>query len=154
MLPGQTGTSFFRKSEYDKMVARSKEIGFDQNKMTDINLVILMLAAGKIHVAEDVYTAYRYMLAPESGSWSSKNDSYSIDNLMNYIYGLKDMEKLAGSLGISLDFDARRKYEWDKLMDNIKSFKSEDVKLIKKTLTDDSNDKLRFTLHKVRRFIK
>ncbi|MCR5557040.1 MAG: glycosyltransferase [Butyrivibrio sp.] len=154
MLPGQTGTSFFRKSEYDRMIAKSKEIGFDQNKMSDIILVILMLAAGKIYVAEDVYTAYRYMLAPESGSWSSKNDSYSIDNLMNYIRGLKDMEKLAGNLGFTLDFDVRRKYEWDKLMDNKESFRSEDIKLIKRTLTDDSNDKLRFGLHKVRRFIK
>ena len=154
MLPGQTGTSFFRKSVYDRMMARGREIGFDQKKMSDINLVIFMLAAGKIYVAEDTYTAYRYMLAPESGSWSSKNDSYSIDNLMNYIHGLKDMEKLAASLGYTLDFDVRRKYEWDKLIDNIKSFTSEDVKLIKKTLTDDSNDKMRMWLHKIRYMIK
>ena len=64
------------------------------------------------------------------------------------------MENLARDLGVALDFDARRKYEWDKLMDNKESFKSEDIKLIKRTLTDDSNDKLRMCLHKVRHFIK
>ena len=154
MLPGQTGTSMFRMSAYNDVLKKSKDVGFDMNKMSDINLTLLMLSAGKIHVADDYVTAYRYMLAPESGSWSSKNDSYSIDNLMNYLVGLKDMENLAQSVGYKLDFDDRRKYEWDKLVDNIESFSGEDVRRIKKTLLDDSNNKMRMNLHRIRQFIK
>ncbi len=153
-LPGQTGTSFFRMSAYNKALKKAKEAGFDMKKMSDINLVILMLSMGKINVSDEYFVAYRYMLSLESGSWSSKNDCYNVNNLMKYINGLKDMEKLAHDVGMKLNFDGRRKYEWDKLLDNIKCFSSEDVKCIKKALLDDCHSKRSMNLHRVRMFIK
>ncbi len=153
-LPGQTGTSLFRMSAYNQVIEKCKEINFDWNKMTDINLTLLMLSVGKIHVFDDYFGAYRYMLSPESGSWSSKNDCYSIECLMKYLDGLKYMENLAKSVGLRLNFDSRRKYEWDKLMASLKSFRKEDIRRIKEALINDSNSKAGMKLHGIRHFIK
>ena len=153
-LPGQTGTSLFRMSAYNEVIKKANEVGFDMQKMSDINLALMMLSVGKIYVSDDYYVAYRYMLSLESGSWSSKNDCYNMENLMKYLNGLKDMEQLAGALGLKLDFDSRRKYEWNKLVENIESFSDEDIRLIKKTLLDDCNNKISMNLYRLRQFIK
>lgn len=153
-LPGQTGTSVYRKSMFDSAFIALLNNGFEQKRFCDIYMVLLALSQGKIYCLKDVVSAYRYIVAPGSGTWSSENDSYSYKNLMNYLDGLKYMEKLTAHLGLSLDFDERRKYEWDKLISSKGQFSKENEKAIRRTLIDDSNNKTSMRLHGIRRLIQ
>ena len=153
-LPGQTGTSVYRSQMYDKAFENAMSKGFDRKRFRDIYMVIMTLSQGKIYTMEDVLSAYRYIVDPSSGSWSSKNDSYSFNNLMTYLEDLKYMEDFAKDIGLILDYDERRKYEWDKLQNNGEDFSKEKKGIIKKTLIGDSNNKLAFTLHRIKLAIK
>lgn len=153
-LPGQTGSSVYRKSMLDRAYETAVNAGFDPKKFCDIYMVIMALSQGKIHCLEDTLSAYRYVTTPDSGTWSSENDSYSFKNLMNYLEGLGYMEKVAADLGLSLDFDGRRKYEWDKLVSSKGQFSGENERIIKRMLIDDSNNKTSMRIHRICRLIK
>ena len=153
-LPGQTGSAVYRKGMLDRAHEMALKAGFEENRFCDIYMVIMALSQGKIYCLDDVISAYRYIVAPDSGTWSSENDSYSFKNLMKYLDGLNHMEKVASDLGISLNYDGRRKYEWDKLISSKGEFSKENEKIIKRTLIDNSNNKISMRLHGIRRLIK
>jgi hypothetical protein len=100
-----------------------------------------MLAVGKIYNLGTEVSAYRYVVNPGAGSWSSENDFYSFKTLVNYLDGLKKLETVAEKLGLELNFDERRKYEWKKLQDDKKSFSKENYNAVKAKLIDESIDK-------------
>ena len=116
------------------------EAQFDVKKFIDRHLVLIMLSVGKMYVLDEPVSAYRYVMKADSGSWSSKNDYYSVDNLINYLDGLKEMEKLGKLLGLEVNFDGRRVYEWNKLEENIDKFAKEDVDRIQQMLRNDCNN--------------
>lgn len=151
LLPGQTATSMYRRADFNDILNQIMNSEFDMSRFIDRHLVLMMLSRGKIYNSGEEIAAYRYVMKKNSGSWSSKNDYYSTTNLMNYLEGLKSLENIAKDIGIELDFDSRRKYEWDKFMNNKKGFNAEDAKLIKKTILGDSNDKFGMTLYRIKR---
>ena len=140
LLPGQTATSMYRTAEFHEMFNQLMNSDFDMSRFIDRHMVLMMMARGKLYNSGEEIAAYRYVMKKSSGSWSSKNDYYSIENLMNYLEGLKDLEKIGKYLGIMVDFDQRRKYEWEKLQNNIDMFSKEDARLVKRTLLQDCND--------------
>ena len=140
ILPGQTATSMYRKNAYAKIQQKMVEAQFDVKNFIDRHLVLIMLSVGKMYVLGEPVSAYRYVMKADSGSWSSKNDYYSVDNLVNYLVGLKEMEKLGKLLGLDVNFDDRRVYEWNKLKDNVDKFSPEDVNRVRQMLIDDCND--------------
>ncbi len=155
ILPGQTATSMYRKIAYAKLqqkVMESKKI--DPRKLIDRSQVLCMLSIGKMYNSGELVSAYRYVMNQNSGSWSSQNDYYSVDNLLKYLAGLKDMEDIAEVLGLELCFDERRKYEWDKYLENRSKFRKEDAKLVKKTLIEDCKDKKAMNLYRFKKFIR
>lgn len=140
ILPGQTATSMYRKDAYAKIQQKMVEAQFDVKSFIDRHLVLIMLSVGKMYVLDEPVSAYRYVMKADSGSWSSKNDYYSVDNLVNYLVGLKEMEKLGKLLGLDVNFDDRRVYEWNKLKDNIDKFSAKDVNRVQQMLIDDCNN--------------
>ena len=116
-LPGRTATVMYRKSAVDSLF---NDIKRDWRLMprvpvVDQFLVLGILSKGKIDTSTEVYAAYRYILKKESGSWSSKHDGFSFKNVLFFLYGMKEMERVAGRLGIPLSFDERRKAEFSKI---------------------------------------
>ena len=142
LLPGQTATSMYRKVAYGMLQQKLTDAGIDISKMIDRDQILCMLAVGKMHAFEDVFAAYRYVLDSKSGSWSSKNDFYSTDNVIKYLNGLKNMEKMASALDLPLNFDNRRKREFEILGDMKKDLSREDAIRIRKAIMSDYNSKL------------
>ncbi len=153
ILPGQTATAMYRQEIYTGNLRKLEEMGFDIYHYIDRHFVLMMLASGKIKVFDDEVSAYRYVMAKESGSWSSKNDYYSLDNLLNYLDGLKELEDVGKALGLQIDFDNRRIYEWDKFLQNKGMFSKAEASIIKKKLIDESNDHLRMIKHKIKKSV-
>ncbi|SEL73673.1 Glycosyl transferase family 2 [Butyrivibrio sp. ob235] len=153
LLPGQTATSMYRQSSFTGIITMLTQSGYDMSRFMDRHLVLAMLARGKLYNSGEYISAYRYVLVEGSGSWSSQNDNYSSQSLLNYLDGLKDMELLAKQLGLVINFDARRKYEWDKYCKNRLSFKENERPLIKKKIFGDSNSKCGMLIHVIRVFI-
>ncbi len=116
-MPGQTATVMYRKSALDKLLADVKKDWRLMPKVPVVDrfLVLGMLSKGRIGICSDVFAAYRYVLNKESGSWSSKHDGFSFKNVLFFLYGMKEMERVAKRLGVPLCFDERRKYEFDKI---------------------------------------
>ena len=116
-LPGQTATVMYRKSAVDQLFSQIKKDWrlMPRVPVIDRFLVLGMLSKGKIDTSTDVYAAYRYILKKESGSWSSKHDFYSFKNVIFFLYGMKEMERVAKRLGVPLSFDERRKSEFEKI---------------------------------------
>ncbi len=141
ILPGQTATSLYRKVGYAQLQKKIMDAGIDPRMLIDRGQVLCMLSVGKMYNLGEYVSAYRYVLKAESGSWSSKNDFYSLENTINYLQGMKDMEKMAAVLGLNLNFDERRKYEFAKLGSNKDMFKKEDISTIRKKIMDDFNSK-------------
>ncbi len=154
ILPGQTATSMYRTSCFVAIQKKLMAEGMDISQFVDMHLVLLILSTGKIYNIGETVSAYRYVMTKGSGSWSSENDYYSLKNLMNYLDTIKGMESLAKLLGLELDFDSRRLYEWDKLKKNISMFSKQDAKMIEQKLMDDCNDKWILRKHKLKRRIK
>ncbi|WP_051207652.1 glycosyltransferase family 2 protein [Butyrivibrio sp. AE3006] len=146
ILPGQTATSMFKVIDYKEMGEKFQKANIDVSRIIDRDLILCMMSCGKIYNFGEYFAAYRRMMNVDSGSWSSQNDYYSIDNLLQYLDGLKRMEKMATALGLNLDFDARRNYELGKLYKNKDSFSAEDIKLIKEKLKDGYNTSYKFYL--------
>ncbi len=154
MLPGQTGTGVYRQELYTNNLRRLKDLNFDISHFIDRHFVLMMLASGKIYVSDDEVSAYRFVLDKESGSWSSKNDYYSKENLLNYFEGMKELEMVGDSLELKVDFDERRKYEWDKFIKNRGMFSYKDASEIKSIIMNDSNCKFGIFKHQLKRQIK
>lgn len=154
MLPGQTATSMYRTDEFSRLYQKIMETDFDLHHFIDRHMVLLMLSGGKLYNSGEENAAYRRIMKKESGSWSSKNDFYSFQNLMNYLNGLKECEKISNTLGIEVDFDRRRKYEWDKLCNNKGSFTKDEFNTIKLKLINESNSKIKMYKHRIARILR
>ncbi len=154
ILPGQTATSMYRKIAYAKLQQKVAEFKIDVSDFIDRDQVLLMLSVGKMYNLGTEVSAYRYVVKPGAGSWSSENDFYSFRTLMNYLDGLKKFEKLAQVLGMKLNFDERRKYEWRKLEDSKKDFSKENYRTIKAKLIDESIDKKKIKAYITREKLK
>ncbi len=141
LLPGQTATSMYRQKSFVGIIRDLERSGYDMSRFIDRHLVLSMLSRGKLYNSGEYVSAYRYVLSQESGSWSSKNDNYNSKSLMDYLDNLSDLEALAHGMGITVDFDARRKYEWEKYMRNRGLFTNSEKSQIKRKLFYDSNDK-------------
>ncbi len=117
ILPGQTATSMYRKDTVFRLMdtfRKNKKI-MPRVPVVDCFLVLGIMSFGKIYTLSDYLAAYRYILDKNSGSWSSKNDYYSVRNMLFYLYGMKEMERVGKHLGIELNFDKRRWYEFEKV---------------------------------------
>ncbi len=141
ILPGQTATSMYRKVAYGQLQQKVMDAGIDPSKLIDRSQVLCMMAVGKMYNLGEFVSAYRYVLDANSGSWSSQNDFYSKENVLNYLQGMKDMETLAEALELKLCFDDRRKYELNKLEDSADKFTKEDYKEIYDRIVEDSYNK-------------
>jgi glycosyltransferase involved in cell wall biosynthesis len=151
VLPGQTATSLYRRIAYGQLQQKLVDAKIDMSKMIDRSQVLCMLAVGKMYNLGEYVSAYRYVMTQGSGSWSSQNDFYSKDNLIKYLDGMKNMEEIAHALELDLNFDARRKYELNKLEDSADKFSKEDYKALYNRLVQDSYDKNELkTIHRKR----
>ncbi|WP_051199898.1 glycosyltransferase [Butyrivibrio sp. FCS006] len=154
LLPGQTATSMYRKKSFEDMLDKLTKSHFDMSRFIDRHMVLIMMADGKLYNSGEEVSAYRYVMNKNSGSWSSKNDYFSFLNLKNYLEVLKELENLASDFGLKLDFDGRRRYEYDKMRDNCTVFTREEVLTIKKTLLDSSNDRSAMNMFMLKRDLK
>ena len=154
ILPGQTGTAMYRRVDFTRIGKKFADAGFDMSDLRDIHMVLIFLSEGRIYNLGEYLSAYRYVMTSGSGSWSSENDYYSTRNLMNYLDGLKNLETIAGILGLELDFDERRLYEWDKLLNNISRFNKEEINMIWNKLFTECNDKGKLNRFRFKKFIK
>ena len=141
VLPGQTATSMYRKVGYAKLQEKIIKNNIDPRVLIDRSQVLLMLSVGKMYNMGEYFAAYRYVLNAASGSWSSKNDYYSKENVINYLEGMKMMEKIAKAVELDLDFDERRHYELNKLENNASQFNKNDYDEILNKIIDDANNK-------------
>ncbi len=119
VLPGQTATAVYRRSSVIHLInlIRNNKRLLPRVQVIDRFLVLGILSEGRIYNSQEYYAAYRYVLNKDSGSWSSKNDYFSFRNIVLFLYRLKEMERVAGLLGLPLNFDERRKYEFQKAAD-------------------------------------
>ena len=101
--------------------------------------MLCMLSVGKMYVLGEYMSAYRFVLDSDSGSWSSKNDLYATENLINYLDGLKFMEKIATALSLPLDFDDKRTFELEKLYLKRNEFSKADFIRIKRIIKKGYN---------------
>ena len=119
LLPGQTATAMYRMESFvrlKELVKNNKKI-LPRMPVIDRFLVLGILSQGRIDTSKETYAAYRYILAKGSGSWSSKNDFFSFRNMLLFLYGLKEMERVGRLLSVDICFDERRKYEFSKVAD-------------------------------------
>ncbi|MCR5670827.1 MAG: glycosyltransferase [Butyrivibrio sp.] len=154
LLPGQTASSLYRRSDFVRLPKVLASSGLDLSRFIDRYIVLIIFSFGKIYVFDESMSAYRRIMTKGSGTWSSENDYYSLNNLINYLDGLKEMELIARKTGLELDFDERRIYEFKKLMDNKDEFSKEDTKTIKKKLLDESNNRGRIVASVTKRNIR
>lgn len=141
IMPGQTATSMYRKVGYEMLMGKIQKLDIDPRFLVDMTQILLMLSVGKMCNLGEYFAAYRYVLSANSGSWSSKNDYYSKENVINYLEGMKTMEKIANALELELDFDERRNFELNKLENNASQFNKNDYDEILNKIIDDANNK-------------
>lgn len=153
LFPGQTATSMYRKSSYGAIQKKVMDVGINAGRMKDVTQILCMLSVGKMYVLDDELAAYRYVMPTGSGSWSSENDYYSADNVINYLNDLKDMEKIASVLNLPLNFDERRKLEFEKLGDNKQMFSTSQIRQIRRAIIRDCKSKINMFLFLLKRHI-
>lgn len=152
LLPGQTATSMYRKAGYVKLQEKIFNAKIDPRYLIDRTQVLCMLSVGKMYNMGEYLAAYRFVLAAGSGSWSSKNDYYSKENVINYLEGMRVMESVAAALDMKLDFDERRNYELNKLEENASEFDKKDyTEIMDKIIADANNKKYIQDQHKRRK---
>ncbi|WP_049945047.1 glycosyltransferase [Butyrivibrio sp. AC2005] len=116
-LPGQTATAVYRTESLhnlEKLAKKDKRV-IPRCPMVDIFLVLAILSQGRIKTMDEVLSAYRYVLRKGSGSWSSKHDGFSLINVIFFLYGMKELERVGKLLGINICYDERRKSEFAKV---------------------------------------
>ena len=153
LLPGQTATAMYRKGSYGMLQKKLQETKIDPRMMIDRTQVLCMLAVGKMYNLGENLAAYRYVLNAASGSWSSKNDFYNVENTINYLEGMKVMENIAKALDLDLNFDKRRLYEWDKLYSATEQLPDEGKKAVKEKIKSDFNNKSELFIFRLKRFL-
>lgn len=117
LIPGQTATVMYRKAAIVELlgdIKRDRRI-MPRVPVLDFFLILGILSKGKIYTLQDELAAYRYVMAKDSGSWSSKNDFFSFRNVIFFLYRLKEMERIGKLLGMELDYDNRRWHEFEKV---------------------------------------
>ncbi len=117
LIPGQTATAMYRikaLKDLSEDVKRDFRL-MPKTLLIDRFLVLGILSKGKIDTMPDELAAYRYVTDKGSGSWSSKNDHYSFRNVVLFLYGLKEMERVAARMGMDLSFDELRNREFSKI---------------------------------------
>ncbi len=144
LLPGQTASSMYRRKSIDAIALKFAPESFNFANLFDRKQILLTLSVGKIKTLGDYFSAYRYNLEENSVTWSSKNDIYSYDSLMNFLIGLKELENLAQRVELTLDYDDRRGYELKKLYLNNSSFSKKNFISIKKQIKKDYNSKFKY----------
>ncbi len=137
ILPGQTATSMYRTTGFGLLQKKLSDAKVDTTNMIDRGLVLCMFSVGKIYNIGEKIAAYRRVMDLGSGSWSSQNDFYSVENVINYLEGMKNMEIIAKALSLNLNFDERRCFELDKLYKNKDKFSKEEFKIIKSSIKKD-----------------
>lgn len=143
LLPGQTGTSVYRRKALESLQDIYREANIDIKDRVDIFQVLCILSLGKMYIINDKLSAYRYMTCEGSNSWSSQNDVYSFKTLKNFIDGLKKLERTACMLGFQLDYDERRVYELRKLYSD-NSLLHEEVKKMNSLIKAGFNSKIKY----------
>ena len=134
-LPGQTCSAFYRKSGFMKMMQIVQGLDFEiKYVLTDRTIVLSMFAAGKIWNSQEFVSAYRYMLDPNSNSWSSKHDYFSYENEKGFLLGLNELEKIAAVIHEDLNFDERRRYEFMVIADKKSELTKEEVSDLRKII--------------------
>lgn len=146
LLPGQTATAMYRKTAFNQLLDKVKTNKRVMPRVPAIDrfLVLGILSVGKIYNTQEYVAAYRYILNKSSGSWSSKNDYYSLKNALFFLFGLNEMERVGKELRIHLDFDDRRWYEFRKAGQNKRNISIISVNLIRFFSMIWFNDKKKF----------
>ncbi|MDO4807472.1 MAG: glycosyltransferase [Coriobacteriales bacterium] len=114
LLPGQTATALYRRKDLTRLISMQVENPKLRPRLIpviDRFLVLEIMSLGRIKVSEDVLAAYRYINKEGGTSWSSKHDGYSLGNIVYYLYGMHELERIGKQLGLPVDFDDRRRYE-------------------------------------------
>ena len=117
IFPGQTASSMYRRSAIEniyEMVKHNKKC-MPRVPVVDVFMILAVLSQGRIYTSTDIYAAYRYVTQKGSGTWSSKHDFYSVKNVVFFLYQLKELERVGREIGIDLDFDEKRNFEFDKV---------------------------------------
>ncbi len=154
VLPGQTGTSMYRRDVNAKIMELIKNKGIDYSEMIDRDGALCMMAVGKIYTMDEMLSAYRYVLDPSSGSWSSKNDYFSTSNVLAYLGGLKHMESMGKCLNVPINFDERRKHEFNKISEKKGELPEKDIKQVRKKILMDYNNKFELIIYLIKRQLK
>lgn len=116
-MPGQTATAVYRTTalkNLEQIAIKDKRV-IPRCPLIDRFLVLAILSQGRIKSFDEVFAAYRYVLDKSSGSWSSKHDTFSLVNVIFFLYGMKELERVGDRLGIKICFDERRKSEFAKV---------------------------------------
>lgn len=117
VLPGQTSTLVIRNIVQEHLGTISRFFQYP-NVQGDIVCMEYMLSLGKIQCFQKKCSAYRYMTAAESGSWSSKRDNHKAENVLYFCKGLRSLEEIGRELGLEVHFEDRRFYEIKKILRN------------------------------------
>lgn len=142
-LPGQTATAFYRKAGFLRLMQEATAKSFEIKYMqVDMMLILHMMAIGKIWNSQDEVAAYRYVLTPGSGSWSSQHDYFSFNNEYAFLMGLKELEMVAEAYDLPLCYDDRRQYEMCVLAEHKDDLSKEELGQLRKVILDTCKDKM------------
>ena len=117
LLPGQTATALYRRKTLEDLMRLLKTDRKVRPRLPVIDrfLVMGVLHFGRIRTDGERLAAYRFVTDSGSGSWSSKNNAYTLRNIFLFLLGLHEFERIGRHLGLGVDFDKRRRYEYRKL---------------------------------------
>lgn len=159
LLPGQTATVMYRHKTLNDLMMLLKSDSKSRPRLPVIDrfLVLGALHFGRIYTDSEKLAAYRFVLDSGSGSWSSKNNGYTFRNLFLFLFGLHEFERIGRHLGLDIDFDKRRRFEYRKLSSEKDSFPKRYVPFVKMLILLWYRDKKqfpRFFRKKVRKRIR
>ena len=75
--------------------------------------------------------AYRFVMEKDSGSWNSKYSGYGLINMVIFLAELHELERVGKVLGVDLNYNEKRKYEYRKANDYKGRFPGITIYLIK-----------------------
>ena len=146
LLPGQTATVMYRHKTLNDLMMLLKSDSKSRPRLPVIDrfLVLGVLHFGRIYTDSEKLAAYRFVLDSGSGSWSSKNNGYTFRNLFLFLFGLHEFERIGRHLGLDIDFDKRRRFEYRKLSSEKDSFPKRYVPFVKMLILLWYRDKKQF----------
>ena len=152
--PGHTATSLFRKASLAEIMQKVVSGKVDEKLIIDRGQVLGLLSVGRVYTLDDVFSAWRYVLNPECGSWSSQNDYFSKENMIKQYESLKRYEDTAHDLGIELDFDKHRSKMLAYIYDNKSLLSKEDFRALTNIVKQNYNSKFRYYKTRFGRILK